>query len=156
MKTRIRTVNKKTLFLMTLLLLLLSLPAATLNAQNVDVTITGVRSEKGQMVIGVFKDSESYQAEKAFMSKSFKKNINPDGEMRVQFSLEPGVYGLCLLDDEDSDGIMHYNFLGMPKEGFGFSDYYHTSFTKPRFDLFKFTLSKGQQKSIKLRVRYIL
>ncbi len=154
MKTRIQTVNKKTLFLKTFLLLLL--PATTLNCQNIDVIITGIRSEKGQIVIGVFKDSESYKTEEVFMSKSFKKNVNTDGGMTVQFSLEPGVYGLCLLDDENSDGIMHYNFLGMPKEGFGFSDLYFTGFIKPKFDSFKFTLSEGQQKSIKFRVRYIL
>jgi uncharacterized protein (DUF2141 family) len=145
---------KKTIFLKILLLLLLS--ATTLNAQNIDVAITGIRSGKGQIVIGVFKDSKSYQKEEAFVSKSFKKNINPNGEMRVQFSLEPGVYGLCLLDDEDGDAKMKYNFIKMPKEGFGFSDYYFKGVKKPKFDSFKFTLSKGQQKNIKIRVRYIL
>ena len=147
-------VIKKTLFLTAFLLLLL--PAKMMKAQDVDVTITGIRSEKGQIVIGVFKDSESYQKEEPFVSKTFKKNVSPDGAMKVQFSLEPGVYGLCLLDDENGDGIMHYNFMKMPKEGFGFSDYYFTGVKKPKFDLFKFTLAKGQQKSIKIRVRYIL
>jgi len=145
---------KKTIFLKTLFLLLL--PAIALNAQNIDVAITGIRSGKGQIVIGVFKDSESYQKEEAFVSKSFKKNVNPDGGMRVQFSLEPGVYGLCLLDDEDGDAKMKYNFIKMPKEGFGFSDYYFKGVKKPKFDSFRFTLSKRQQKSIKIRVRYIL
>jgi uncharacterized protein (DUF2141 family) len=154
MNIKFQTLKKKALSLRLLLLLLL--PAATLNAQDVNVTITGIRSEKGQIVIGVFKDSESYQKEEAFASKSFKKSVNPDGGMKVTFSLEPGVYGLCLLDDEDSNGIMRYNFMKMPKEGFGFSDYYFTGVKKPKFDLFKFTLSKGQQKSIKIRVRYIL
>ncbi len=147
-------VIKKSLFLKALLLLLL--PATALRAQNVDVTITGIRSQKGQIVIGVFKDSESYQKEQAFVSKTFKKSVSPDGGMKVKFSLEPGVYGLCLLDDENGDGIMKYNFVKMPKEGFGFSDYYFTGVKKPKFDVFKFTLAKGQQKSIKIRVRYIL
>jgi len=146
--------KKQTLSLKLLLFLLL--PAMTLNAQNVEVNITGIRSNKGQIVIGVFKDSESYQKEQAFVSKTFKKSVSPDGGMQVKFSLEPGVYGLCLLDDEDGDAKMKYNFVKMPKEGFGFSDYYFTGVKKPKFDVFKFTLAKGQQKNIKIRVRYIL
>ncbi len=142
------------LFIKTFLLLLL--PATIIDAQEVEVTITGIRNTEGQIVIGVFKDSESYKTEETFLTISFNKDISPDGEMRVHFRLEPGVYGLCLLDDEDRDGIMHYNFLGMPKEGFGFSDLYFTGLIKPTFDSFKFTIAKGQQKSINIRVRYIL
>jgi uncharacterized protein (DUF2141 family) len=136
--------------------LLLLLPAMTLNAQNVEVTITGIRSEKGRIVIGVFKDEESYKTEVPFVTETFVKNITPDGEMSVRFSLEPGVYGLCLLDDEDNDGIMHYNFMGMPKEGFGFSNLHFMGFTKPKFDTFRFSIEKGQTERVTIRVRYIL
>ena len=127
-----------------------------LAAQNIKVSISGIRSENGQIVIGVFKDSDTYQKEEPFVNEVFPK-INLDGEaMSVQFSLEPGVYGLCLLDDENNNGKMEYNFLGMPKEGFGFSDYSHTGITKPKFDFFKFTLNKDQDKRISIKIRYIL
>jgi uncharacterized protein (DUF2141 family) len=127
----------------------------TLNAQNIEVTITGIRSEKGQLAIGVFKDDETFQKEEAFLNKQFKKNNITDGRMTVKFSLEPGIYGLSLLDDENSNGKMEYNFLHIPKEGFGFSDYYHTGITKPRFDDFRFVLEKDQTKRITIRVRYM-
>ncbi|OFY78115.1 MAG: hypothetical protein A2V46_07655, partial [Bacteroidetes bacterium RBG_19FT_COMBO_42_7] len=104
--------------------LLIFLPALTLNAQDVEVIITGIRAEKGQIVIGVFKDNESFRKEESFLEKRFVKNGISNGEMRVKFSLEPGIYGLSLLDDENSDGKMEYNFVRLPKEGFGFSDYY--------------------------------
>lgn len=129
--------------------------AITLNAQNIEVTITGIRSEKGQLAIGVFKDDETFQKEDAFLNKQFKKNNITDGRMTVKFSLEPGIYGLSLLDDENSNGKMEYNFLHIPKEGFGFSDYYHTGITKPRFDAFRFVLEKDQTKRITIRVRYM-
>jgi uncharacterized protein (DUF2141 family) len=84
-----------------------------------------------------------------------KKDIS-SGEMKVKFDLPPGTYGIALVDDENSDGVMEYNRLGIPKEGFGFSDYYHTGLKKPKFNSFSFTLEKGQKKSIKIKVRYIL
>ncbi len=75
--------------------------------------------------------------------------------MMVKFSLDPGIYGLSLLDDENSNGKMEYNFFGIPKEGFGFSDYYHTGITKPKFDAFKFSIDKDQTKRITIRIRYM-
>ncbi len=136
--------------------LLLLLPAVTINAQDVEVTITGIRNTRGQIGIGVFRDNESFKKEKAYLELAFAKKDISNGEMKVRFTLPPGTYGIALLDDENSDDLMEYNFLGMPKEGFGFSDYYEKGLKKPRFDSFSFTLDKGQKKSIKIRVRYIL
>lgn len=134
----------------------LLLSAIPIDAQTVEVTVSGIRSEKGQIAIGVFLDEESLRDNKAHIELQFPKEDINDGIMTFAFSLEPGTYGLCLLDDEDSNRSMHYNFLGMPKEGFGFSDYYHTGLTKPAFDSFKFDLVSGQSKKIKIKVRYIL
>jgi uncharacterized protein (DUF2141 family) len=142
--------------LVTKIFLLLLLPATTVDAQNVEVTITGIRNTEGQMGIGVFRDNESFMKEQAYREMQFVKKDISSGEMKVQFTLPPGTYGIALVDDENSDDVMEYNFLGVPKEGFGFSDYYDTGLKKPKFDSFKFTLDKGQKKNIKIRVRYIL
>lgn len=135
--------------------ILLLLIFADLNAQNVEVIIKGIRSEKGQIGIGIFKDDHTFQKEEPFLNKNFVKSVISNREMKVQFSLEPGIYGFALLDDENSNGLMEYNFLGIPKEGFGFSDYYHKGITKPKFDSFKFTIDKDQKKSITIRIRYM-
>ena len=135
--------------------LLMLLPVVTLNAQDVEVIITGIRAEKGQIVIGVFKDNESFRKEESFLEKRFVKNGISNGQMRVKFSLEPGIYGLSLLDDENSDGKMEYNFARLPKEGFGFSDYYHTGLTRPKFDSFKFSIDQSKKRTITVRIRYL-
>ncbi len=135
--------------------LLLSFPATKLRAQTVDVTVIDIRNTEGEILIGVFKDNESFRTEKAFLSKKYSKTGMINGELKVRFTLEPGLYGLSLLDDENSSGQMEYNFIGIPKEGFGFSDYYHTGITKPKFDAFSFTLDKDQTRKITIRVRYM-
>lgn len=140
-------------FAITMLFLVLNF--IKLDAQQVEVTITGIRNTKGQIVLGIFKDDPTFQKEDAFLSLSFPKKEIMDGVMKVSFSLEPGVWGVTLLDDENLDGKMEYNFLGIPREGFGFSDYYSSGFSKPKFDNFKFTLDKGQKKKITVKVRYI-
>ncbi len=138
-----------------MILLLMVCPVMNLNSQSVEILITGIRTNKGQILIGVFKDNESFQKEEAFLNKRFAKTGISNKELRVQFSLEPGTYGLSLLDDENSSGNMEYNFLGIPKEGFGFSDYYHTGLTRPKFDSFKFTMNKDETRKITIRIKYM-
>jgi uncharacterized protein (DUF2141 family) len=136
--------------------LLLLLPAATVDNQNIEVTITGLRNSEGQIVLGVFADQESFKREQSYREFRFSKKDIRGSEMKVQFTIPPGTYGFAILDDETGDGFMQYNFLGMPKEGFGFSDYYHQGLTMPKFDDFKFVLAEGQKKSVNVRIRYIL
>jgi uncharacterized protein (DUF2141 family) len=144
---------KKKIFI--LILSLFIFPILALNAQNVEVVISGIRNEKGQIVIGVFKDNESFKIEKSFLEKRFVKKGISDGEMTVKFDLEAGIWGLSILDDENSNGKMEYNFIGIPKEGFGFSNYYLTGLTKPKFDAFKFNITDGQNQKIGIRMKYM-
>ncbi len=128
--------------------------SSDLSSQNVEVTVTGIRSEKGQIAIGVFTDDESFQKDKAILEVQFPKKELKNGSMTVSFSLEPGTWGLALLDDVNSNRSMEYNFLGIPKEGFGFSGYYHTGFSKPKFDDFRITVVEGQKMKITVRMKY--
>jgi len=133
--------------------LLFAVVTLSVKSQNVEVFFSGIRSENGQMIIRIFKDDNSFQKEIPWMEKKFKKVNIVNGIMSVKFSLEPGVYGFGLVDDENSDGEMNFTFIGMPKEGFGFSNYYHSGLSRPKFDSFKFTLIKNQK--IYMKIRYM-
>lgn len=146
--------NIKIYFLSAILLAITLMPSR-IEAQEIELTITGLKSTKGQIVIGIFRDDPSFQKEEAYRSLTFPKKDITNGEMKVSFRLEPGLWGISLLDDENSSGLMEYNFLGIPKEGFGFSDYYTSGFSKPKFRSFSFTLEKDQKKKVTVKVRYI-
>lgn len=75
--------------------------------------------------------------------------------MNVKFDLPPGTYGLALLDDENNDDKMNYSFIGLPKEGFGFSNYYLSGLFKPKFEVFKFTVLKDQKQKVQMKIRYM-
>jgi uncharacterized protein (DUF2141 family) len=135
-----------------IIFLLFFIGSLTVKAQNIEVLITGIRSTNGQITIGIFKDDRSYQEEKTFLTKTFKKTGISKGQMVVKFDLEPGTYGLTLLDDENNDGKMNYSFFGIPQEGFGFSNYEYSGLRKPKFDVFKFVLNKNQKLKIIMKV----
>ena len=50
---------------------------------------------------------------------------------------------------------MDYNFLGIPKEGFGFSNYYHTGLTKPKLNSFAFEVLENKNTKVEVKMKYM-
>ena len=59
-----------------------------------------------------------------------------------------------MLDDENNDTEMEYNWVGIPQEGFGFSDYYHTGLSRPVLADFDFVLGE-EGKAVTMKIRYM-
>jgi len=102
----------------------------------------------------VFKDNKGFEEEKPFKSFVFDKKSFANGALYVTIKLDPGIYGLTLMDDENANAKMDKNFIGMPKEGFGFSNFYLEKLKKPIFDDFKVVLKTDQGK-VNIKVKYL-
>ena len=138
-----------------LISLLFFLGSLNLNAQNVEVAITGIRSEEGQIVLTVYTDEESYQDVKPFMTKFIDKSTMKDGVLKVLLELKQGTYGFTLIDDENLNGEIDYRFFRLTKEGFGFSNFFLTKLKKPSFDDFKFEVKEGEMRNVEMKVKYM-
>jgi len=121
--------------------------------QDIKIVIQGVRSGKGKIVLAVFKDQEGFKNKKPIKRLVLNKSEFEGNE--IILSLDTGIYGISVLDDENDNDKMDYNFLGIPKEGFGFSNYYHEGLSKPHFDKFKFEINNIHLELIEIRLRYI-
>lgn len=135
-------------------LLLLALPFLGYS-QTITVNVTGVESPKGHLLMGVFTSDEAFDDEKPVKNMSFAKAKVKEGKLSFSFELEPGTYGLSFVDDENDSKSMDYNWMHIPEEGFGFSDYYLSGMSKPGFDDFKFTVKKGENKTVTVKMRYL-
>ncbi len=124
--------------------------------QTVEVEITDIRSGKGKIIIGVFRNQEQFKNENSILEVTISKEGMINGKVSTIIELPPGIYGISVLDDENGNGEMDYNFLGIPREGFGFSNYYHTALRRPVFENFKFELKKSQRKKIHVKMNYYL
>lgn len=124
------------------------------SAQTVDVTITGLRTDKGGILMGIFKDNESFKDDKPLKRTKFSKSTINSGTIKVSMQLSLGVYAISLLDDENGNAKMDYNMLHMPKEGFGFSNYYLKGLTKPHFDEFKFEVKPNGATAV-VKMKYM-
>ncbi len=124
-------------------------------AQNIDVLFTGIRSTKGQIIVSAFIDEKSFKDEKPLYTYTFQKKDIVQGVMLGHITIPPGTYGFALLDDENYNKKMEYNMLGMPEEGFAFSNFYLSGFKRPKYEMFKFTISQGQKLRINMKMRYL-
>ncbi len=119
----------------------------------VKIKINNVRNTEGSIQIVAFKNAESYENDAPFVRKRFSKNKMKNGAFIATIELPAGIYGIAVLDDENKDKEMNYNFVGMPKEGYGFSHFYHTNLSKPKFSDFVFNL-KNEPTTLLIKLRY--
>ena len=121
-------------------LFILLLTSSTLAASNLTVTITGIDSSKGRIIVLLFdenkKDSFPEFADVRRLDTPAKK-----GHTSVVFKNIPNaVYALSILHDKNNNGEMDTNFIGIPSEPYGNSGE-KTNF-KPNFNDSKFDLEK--------------
>lgn len=117
------------------------------------VGITNLRSSNGSIQLGIYKDNESFQHEKEYMLKRFPKDNMKGNALVIKLELPPGEYGIALLDDENDNSKMDYGLV-LPKEGFGFSNYYHSGLSRPKFEKFSFKVGQSTTK-VRVKIKYM-
>jgi uncharacterized protein (DUF2141 family) len=128
--------------------------ASYIQTQETQVKVTGIRSPKGKVILNVFKDNETYDDEKPCKKFVFDKKALVNGTLTMKCELEPGIYGITLVDDENENGKIDKNLIRMPKEGFGFSNFFMEKLKKPTFDDFKVDL-KSPNNQVEIKVKYM-
>ena len=125
-----------------------------ISAQILDVHISNIRNTKGQLCIAIFTDEAGFKVEKTYWETKCPKILVVNGNFELKIPLKPGKYGVSVLDDKNCNGKMEYNLFGIPREGFGFSNYYHKGLFKPVFDDFSFNVEKDEIKILSVKMKY--
>lgn len=137
-----------------LLLLPALLAGLAATAQNVSLQLSGLRSGKGAICISVFRDNKSFMEDRPSTRLKFPKTAVKNGALNVSLALGPGVWGIALLDDENDNGKMDNSMIGLPKEGFGFSNFFLSGMSRPTFSDFSFEV-KAAPLTLNSRIRYL-
>ena len=108
-------------------------------AAKLTITVCGLRNQKGQLIFGVFKSADGFPT---VSSKSVDWQVKAAGADRVVFiaNLPPGRYGASVLHDENKNGRMDKNLLGIPLEGYGVTNNPKPALRAATFDEARFTL----------------
>lgn len=119
-------------------------------AQNsLEVKIDNIKNDNGDILVGLYDDGHNFPR-KTINGKIVKASKN--GVIVSFQDLKSGPYAISVLHDENSNKDMDQNKIGIPNEGFGFSNNAKASFGPPSFDKAKIFLhSKDTLISIDLR-----
>ncbi len=100
-----------------LLASLLALGANTAYALDLTVEVSGARSNKGEVLAGLFVDAEQW------LKKPLRGERVTAGErvLLVFRDLPAGRYAVTAFHDENSNGKLDSNLMGMPIERLGYS-----------------------------------
>ncbi len=95
---------------------LILVPATLVSAQNsLTVEIVNLKSDKGVAIVALLDEVEETIKDKTSEIK--------DNTCTIVFNdLKDGSYAIRCFHDENDNGELDNNFIGIPKEGFGFSN----------------------------------
>jgi uncharacterized protein (DUF2141 family) len=133
-----------------LALLLALAVAAPAQAGDLVVTIDGLRSDKGNVRLGLFR-KEGWLDDARTVGHAVVKAALPT--RIVMPDVPPGVYGIAVFHDENANGKHDTNFFGLPLEGYGFSRDAPIMLGPPKFDDAMFEVT-GQGAELRFRMRY--
>jgi uncharacterized protein (DUF2141 family) len=106
------------------LLLLAAAPLLLANGPgSLEVTVTGIKNRNGQLLACLWKDKGGFPTCAKSKAAVRQRAAITGGTMKLAFrNLAPGTYAVSIEHDEDGDGRLKTNFIGMPKEGVGISN----------------------------------
>jgi len=110
-------------------------------ASTITVVINGVDVNKGNIRIGLFDNPQEFPNGKPKMGQTM---VSSHPRLKVHFvNLSHGNYAVAVFQDANSNEILDKNFLGIPKEQYGFSG--KKTFGQPDFVDAVFTLQTDEQ-----------
>jgi len=128
------------------ILISIASPAAPLTAQDsstpapssgctLRIHVDGLRNSNGVVGSILFKSPDGWPEDK---NKSFRHGptpIPPNARQALVTweNLPPGDYGVAVIHDENRNARLDRNFIGIPKEGFGFANNPHVGLSAPPF-----------------------
>ena len=110
-----------------------------IESYDITLNIKNIKS-KGNLFIAIWADSNVFNSNKSDSSESkngfkygFKESVNQK-YFNKTIKLPKGKYLVSIYLDKNFNNKMDYNFLGIPKEQYGFSTNKTIRFRKPSFD----------------------
>ena len=128
----------------------------TTRVESVRVQINGIRNTNGDIGCGIFNTAEGYPEDttKAYAYKTLRM-ASPGNNAICQFNdLPPGTYAVAVFHDENANGKLDKNFLGIPREGYGASNNVRPEMSAPAFKDAAFSVKAGGTTTLNIDMGY--
>lgn len=117
------------------------------NTSDLIVNVSGFQGNEGMAMIALLNSKESYSAGKngapPFRNEAAKIS---NQKVQVVFQAIPfGNYAVKIFHDANNSGDLDTNFLGIPKEAYGFSNNARGKMGPPSYDAARFAVNQKIQ-----------
>ena len=114
------------------------------NSKKLSVKISNIQIKGKILYVGIYRASDEFPEFGKYWKNT--KVISTSTEMNVEFEVPFGDYAVAASLDLNGNGRLDKNFVGYPKEPFGFSNNFKPTLSGPDFSDCKFTFT--QQNSL--------
>lgn len=135
-------------------LLLVQAPGPALPSETIDVTVVveNLRSGDGDVRVALWSRADGFTDPDAAVAEAGQKAH--EGQVAFTFKgLTPGRYAIASFHDENGNGSFDRTFLGLPKEGLGFSNGAMIFLGPPTFDAAAVEVARATQVLV-VKLRY--
>lgn len=129
--------------------LLTSNPITQKNKVDLTIEIENAKNERGKFLVLLFSTAEGFPGDSR---QSVFSGDFPVSKTIVIADLPLGRYALSIVHDENGDGKLKTNWLGIPQEGYSFSNAKGKLLERPDFQKALFT--HGGKMPLKVRLIY--
>jgi uncharacterized protein (DUF2141 family) len=135
------------------LVILIGFSICALGQTKLQVTVKNIKGQKGNIIVGIYDSDEN------FLKKPLDGRMEKatgDSIIVVFENLKPGKYAVSVLHDANKNKDLDQNKLGIPKEGFGFSNNVLGAMGPPSFKRAQIDLSPDQKDlDINIKMKYM-
>ncbi|MFO0683953.1 MAG: DUF2141 domain-containing protein [Sandaracinus sp.] len=114
----------------------------TTSPGGIVVIVRGLRNDQGQLIGGLYDQAQSWLGENASREDCHAR-IHHGVARCVFHATVTGRVAFAGLHDEDGDGEMDRDMVGIPSEGYAFSNDVREPFGPPSFDAASFSSDSG-------------
>ncbi len=127
---------------------------AETSCPGIHVKIQDIKNSTGAVACALFESPDGFPTEFLKFATNIMMVKIRDTEASCNFlDIPPGTYALAVIHDENRDGKLETNWMGVPTEGYGFSNDATAVGGAPSFDAASFTYD-GQTIDLTIRLNY--
>ena len=116
------------------------------------VEVSSFRNAKGTLNCRLFTEAAGFPDGEG--ARTLRIAIAGTQATCVFDDLPPGTYAVAVVHDENGNGQLDKNFLGIPNEGYGVSNNRTYAASSPKWDESRFTVAAREPAVLRVNLRY--
>jgi uncharacterized protein (DUF2141 family) len=128
------------------------LPSLSQSTSTVLLEVSSLKNTRGTLNCRLFTKASDFPDGEGILT--VRTPIAGENTTCTFPNVEPGTYAVAVVHDENSNGRLDKNFVGVPSEGYGVSNNKTYALSAPKWEESVFTITASERKTLQVKLRY--